>query len=519
MKDAMKYIDKFPKILEEQWLEAWILLKHFILYDHQGNAHCTACGADFSVYSKVMRHRDEVGFVCPECGRRLTTIDITNNFSGTVQETMRNVVFYLAGDDGNLYVRCYTIGFGFMHGRLDPVEYVTEMQRYVFTPGASARFGVKWEWKMPSYNHYIRDYKNKPWKQMSKFSEPKFGNIYSYSEIGVDAAVRKAWLKHAFGDLDFPVFESYLTHHSILSYLRFFCRHQGIERLIKCGFCYCLNEIISNAEEIINNLKLVDWNQNEPHRMLGVTKPAMHYLAENRVEIKLVRQAQVYLPDIPLERAIDLLQNVGSNYHLKDIPDIVGAKNTSKVIKYIVKQKSDIQTYWDYISNCKQLKDDINSKEIMFPPHLQAAHDRAYAAIEAKKIKEDKKKKHELNKKRKKLEYEEGNLVVIQPRNAEEIICEGQTLRHCVGGYVSRHVKGETNIMFIRHKDNPEVPYFTIEIDNSYKIVQCHGYRNECETNGKKPEEIETLEKHYKEYLQKQKKKKMPNRQKVRVSA
>lgn len=507
MKDAMKYIDKFPEVSKEQWIEAWLTLNHYILFDHKGNAHCTACGADFT-YKGTLIHKDKDGDYCPKCSRRLTTIDITKNYKGTTPESISNVVIYLAGEDNNLYVRCFTMDIRFKHNELKPVKCICEMQRYIFTPQGGARYGCSFFWDVNSSGRYIRVFDDTEWRQMSKFSNPNFYSSYKgYDEIGLEKALPKTWLKHAYGDYN-PFTVGSVGN---LSYLKFYCKHQGVERLIKCGFHYCLSEIVYNPG-------LIFWEQKEPSKMLKVTKPEMHYLAENHIRITLICKAKTYLPALPLRKAVEILNQVGSDYNLNNIIAYIGAKNTVRVLKYIIKQKSDIQTYWDYIHNCQELKYDIKSKEIMLPPHLQSAHNRAYAAVESKKIKEDKKKKAELNEKRKKLEYEEGNLIVIQPRSAEEIIYEGKMLHHCVGGYARRHVEGKTNIMFIRHKDNLDEPYFTIEIDNSYEIVQCHGYRNESETNGKKPKEIEVFEKHYEKYLQKQKKKKLPNRQKVRVS-
>lgn len=72
-----------------------------------------------------------------------------------------------------------------------------------------------------------------------------------------------------------------------------------------------------------------------------------------------------------------------------------------------------------------------------------------------------------------------------------------------VGGYAERHATGKLTIMFLRRKSAPDEPYYTMEVSNDYKIVQCRGYKNNWVTNGgqEKPQEIINVEKKYQQYL------------------
>ena len=51
-------------------------------------------------------------------------------------------------------------------------------------------------------------------------------------------------------------------------------------------------------------------------------------------------------------------------------------------------------------------------------------------------------------------------------------------MSHCVGGYLERHGRGDTNILFLRNKAFPSTPFYTIEVDNSGYVVQIHGKCN-----------------------------------------
>lgn len=66
---------------------------------------------------------------------------------------------------------------------------------------------------------------------------------------------------------------------------------------------------------------------------------------------------------------------------------------------------------------------------------------------------------------------------MIRPAaSAGEIIEEGRTLHHCVGGdnYLSRHSIGTSYILFMRYKKSPEIPLCTIEIKGKRF---CNGMR------------------------------------------
>ena len=72
----------------------------------------------------------------------------------------------------------------------------------------------------------------------------------------------------------------------------------------------------------------------------------------------------------------------------------------------------------------------------------------------------------------------DNNFEIVVPKSLTEITTEGQALSHCVGGYLERHGRGDTNILFLRNKAFPSTPFYTIEVDNSGYVVQIHGKCN-----------------------------------------
>lgn len=154
----------------------------------------------------------------------------------------------------------------------------------------------------------------------------------------------------------------------------------------------------------------------------------------------------------------------------------------------------------DYLDNCQKLPEGI--EEIM-PAHLEEAHDRTLEKVAFYANKEETEQIAKMAKTLSPLLMSTDSLIMLAPKSGEEIIAEGRILQHCVGGYVRRHARGDTVILFIRHKDKPKIPFFTMEVNpETLEIMQCHGYKNERDSGFKKPDEIKKFEKQYAEFLE-----------------
>lgn len=81
------------------------------------------------------------------------------------------------------------------------------------------------------------------------------------------------------------------------------------------------------------------------------------------------------------------------------------------------------------------------------------------------------------NKEHEKYEASDDNFAIKFPKHEYDIITEGKVLCHCVGGYANSHAHGHTTILFLRHKDTPDFPFYTIEV-NYGSLVQIHGAYN-----------------------------------------
>ena len=77
---------------------------------------------------------------------------------------------------------------------------------------------------------------------------------------------------------------------------------------------------------------------------------------------------------------------------------------------------------------------------------------------------------------------------IIVPREPKDIINEGASLSHCVGGYLEFVASGYKTILFLRKVSEPDKSFYTIEVGNS-NIVQIHGNHNKW--LGNNPEAIQ----------------------------
>lgn len=100
---------------------------------------------------------------------------------------------------------------------------------------------------------------------------------------------------------------------------------------------------------------------------------------------------------------------------------------------------------------------------------------------------------------RKTLEFEDKDYLIRLPVDKNEIVKEGMELHHCVGSYAERYETGDTAILFLRKKSEPNKPFYTIEVNIEVltdkvvrlRISQIHGFGNRW--IGNDPEAIPTV--------------------------
>lgn len=140
------------------------------------------------------------------------------------------------------------------------------------------------------------------------------------------------------------------------------------------------------------------------------------------------------------------------------------------------------EDWMDYIYNARLLQYDLTDRAVMMPQNLEHAHNAAVEIVESidekngyrfPQIAEQEEPYNRL--------YAIANrtLFIRAPHDHQEIIDEGKGLQHCVATYAKRIAAGETVILFVRRRKEPDEPYYTLNIDpEDGHMIQCRGLRN-----------------------------------------
>ena len=302
--------------------------------------------------------------------------------------------------------------------------------------------------------------------------------------------------------------------------------YRALEILAKAGFHNMAHELIETGRGTWGGGNGV----NEQGTDLGSVLQLDKKEHPNRENIRTLRQINARIRHLVLMQYIDGMEisikpdvlvrfdNIfGINRNLLDPTN----RNATihKICRYIERQhdrnkrksaQSIGRDWLEYIEWCRELGVNLNDDFHYFPPVFYKEHDRVAADYKAHEdeIEAEKKRRNEIMAKNRmelvrefmedifsRNDGEEAfmvrgkGLILLVPKDANEIKAEGEALHHCVGAYINRVAKGETSIFFVRKAKEPEIPYFTMEFKDG-KVAQCRGKRN-CDM----PQEVEAFTK------------------------
>ena len=295
----------------------------------------------------------------------------------------------------------------------------------------------------------------------------------------------------------------------------------ALEWIIKMGLYTLACDIIGNMYGYRDYSGRIYYKGETIYEILKLNKESVRILqaADGNIdELRILQVAEVEGLRFTPEALKDYYEKFGCNTEL--LRKTKKGASLHKICKYIekesvgyphtedIRQRSwepyvpkrivqiqDVAHDWiEYIGWCRSLKYDLDNMFYYLPKNFKEVHDRTYQEYQAYL---DKKKKAELRKQAKTikkrmaevqitldkvLEKAKGfskndKLLLVVPESATDLKNEGAALHHCVGTYVDRVAKGETLILFIRKKDKPTEPYYTMEWKDD-RVIQCRGSHN-----------------------------------------
>lgn len=174
-------------------------------------------------------------------------------------------------------------------------------------------------------------------------------------------------------------------------------------------------------------------------------------------------------------------------YGLDHFEQSIGTERLAKSLDYLGDCNGTAIEYLDYLEQCWQLGRDLEDKKVRYPKDLQAAHEVATAALRARRREYNKQKEKERKKSfimrveaafPKGYEWHSSGLLIRPALTPDELVKEGNCMRHCVGGYDKKVATGESFIIFIRKENEPEQSFVTMECSPDFDLIQIRAKAN-----------------------------------------
>jgi hypothetical protein len=486
-------------------------MPQFLLYERYGRkgqklCKCTACG-NSGVFEAEGKHKDFT--YCPMCMERVQLIahNRLKNEGKSLERWIPAVWF--REHDGALWAAGAKVIRRVERQSYDGPDWVSYLEIipyevYCFEPGCAIEYKDSWLYG---------------WETVGRPKEPNtrgyFGQGPSEYYVFQADEIEKSSMKYCAVD-EFmvnysgaDVMNDCQELNGVIRYLTAYTERPKLELVVKWGLMDVAKDFVLSRK---TNGRTVNWNGNTPWDFLKISKADWNaYRNSDAACVELLQANRKYF-HLTIPELLEETKHMGITQGWLGNAELLCSMGLSlkQQRKYIEKQNmtygysyaSKLIFWIDYIHMAEKLGRDVSITGAIMPRNLQVAHDEMVelqrAMFREKQAMDRKKELEAMERKikgypdrRKKLEkkyaYQSGELMIKVPDGAEDIINEGNVLRICVGGYAARHLSGATTILFLRRRRKPNTPYVCVEIDEqTNRIVQIHGYRNEHLENGKR---------------------------------
>lgn len=417
---------------------------------------------------------------CPHCGEKVTLLGADALYHGRTEQAF--AVALTVGRDGAeplpvLTEWCVERKYRWKEAR----KYCSAFSAYVVDGKRII--------KLVRYRRYMSGfYRLEQWEQL-KQAKDKLGAPYFLNEMPdlQGTCLENAKLAEYYA-------QTYESGRFIpLAYIRLYQRRQNVENLITSGLGKMLGDAIYNESFLftgycneyvrVPKLPWINWKEKRPAQMLGLTREQLRRTKADGWDAERYRFWAENAGAMRFEDAEELLQKEEPLAIREMIGDGVDPLRT---VRYLRKQKQDYHYLRDYRRMARQAELDLAQEVVAWPPHLQAAHDRLQQEVRYQVSGDCRKQFAEMSARCAGLCWEHDGICIRPAATPEELVQEGATLHHCVGGYARNHAAGSI-ILFVRHARRPERSWYTLNVSVHKKmILQLHGYGNERSPKGKK---------------------------------
>lgn len=475
-------------------------------YENVADCHCTACGADFR-YPRISGyvcsgHASEMGFLdseykecrsgsgttCPECGTKVRAAHIIGTRTAYGDEyayplTLQRIDGWGETDRLALVVWqvcCWYSWEGTRHETIRLYEAFVAEEKKLFrvtahVEGFAGTDNFIWPKQVTRTTETMRD--------ISDIVVPDWSIVEG-------TTCENAKLEIYLTGAQRPVFPA--------AYLKLWQTRKNVETLLTCGAGDILNELIRREKSQRGRCSYQAWNTLFPKlRELNwkAKRPADILRLDGRGELREAVRVQTETPVIgDCWKLLLDARAEGRGWTLGDLKaaqelglDKLPPEDEPRpeiLAKYLRAQKrrhpegqTDLAMLRDYRNLRKNVPEELRGVE--WPENLRREHDlavmRQKTEVHKKLVEGFQKRETQLSR----YAYESGGILIRPPHDEAELIAEGKILNHCVATYAERHASGETAILLIRHADDPEMPWYTLNLnEKDLTVIQNRGMRN-----------------------------------------
>ena len=456
--------------------------RSYLIFDNKKNlCVCTGCGEEYSMGGLPLRHSSAASVRCKKCGRLVTPKEARY---GRKKLADRGRILWSRAYGAVTIMELdeFIIDYRTPHPevRYCPVEQIRmsgkKQERWDFQPI---------EWYGPPYWYKVDRiavkgapsvYGLSEWHDHIYIEQLEFGSDCRYMNKDPRRFDKRAWFDQSWMAARF------------VRYMSDFLKYPAIELLEKAGF---ENLVLLRTEEFKS--RGVNIRGKELKEILKVGKSdlkklrAMDPLPGFMDHLWEVRR---FLPGAAIEEIEELAQTLGNTQ--RDRQGLVKRyADPWKVMRYLQAEPKEhgrwmLADYADYLEAVVMLGVRLE-KSVLYPNDFEIAHN---VAIEESTEIREREEAARLNEKFKRfgvtnrrtagmeMPFIAGEYMIRPAETPQELRDESRALCHCVRTYIERVAEGKTSILFVRRKEAPDMPFFTLELSPKGEIIQCRGDHN-----------------------------------------
>lgn len=520
--DQERIFSYFPDRLwpdDAEELQMRQAFRNYLFFEQYGTknyreCYCSNCGG-YSVYAEEMpaffKQKHGATVICSQCGEEveLKALGKMRNLSTLNDQEVRFSVFRPAPDGGLLVISGWGTRY-FSWGDLMPAVGFREKERQYFAPGKRMRWKRVWE-----YAGLCNTGPAHPvgWEPCEFMAEPHHPTINWTSDGSYflicperieDTALRWCQLEEWYYDFrKVWITDTREPVRFVHKYLSAYTEFPRMEMAVKMGFIEAVDDLVLDGKK---NARILDWTADTSWGFLRLNKPDCKAFLRAKLgsnELRLYREVKNQMPQLSMNRFLELADRVGSDTNASKL---IRATRMAKCsiaegINYTERQMARqsagmshiLQLWTDYLSFAQTLDYDLSRVDVVLPKDLRERHDAAADTVSILKLRnQEAQYTKRINRLNEMYTFDYCGYSIVVPSRAEDIVREGRTLHHCVGGYAARHMDGKVDILFLRKSRKKSRPFITIEMEHrcgptdQVRIVQIHGYRNDNYADGRR---------------------------------